>query len=245
MDMRLDNAIIRPNQQTPAYDLGPFAVMAAVSPDLNALCKALYQGRCEARSLAMSRLYPKDSSENVSLVGPMMGAPYAAYLLESLIAWGAKQILFWGWCGAVSPHVHIGDIILPDCAFIDEGTSRHYQDKPADTATASKDMTCRLQEMLRAQGLSFHQGPIWSTDGIFRETPEKVLHFREKGALAVEMEASALFTVGRFRKVAVGAILIVSDELSDLSWQPGFKDRRFRDTRQAICKGLAKLCRTL
>jgi purine-nucleoside phosphorylase len=243
--MHKDDAIIHPRQQAVSYDLGPFAVMAATSPDLNTLQNLLWEGHTKAHPLAMSRLYPNTEQCNVSLVGPMMGAPYAVYLMESLIAWGVRQVFFIGWCGAVSPDIHIGDIIVPDSAFIDEGTSTHYQEKSTIASTPSNEASSIIKKMLQTNHLPFHEGSIWCTDGFFRETPEKVTYFQNKGALAVEMEASALFTVGQFREVDVGALLIVSDELSSLSWQPGFKNTRFRDTRRAICEGLATLCQNL
>jgi len=47
------------------------------------------------------------------VVGPFVGAPYAAMLLETLIAWDVEKIIFFGWCGAISHDVKIGDIIIP------------------------------------------------------------------------------------------------------------------------------------
>jgi hypothetical protein len=49
-------------------------------------------------------------------------------------------------------------------------------------------------------------------------------------------------TVARFRGVAAGAILVVSDELADLTWRPGFRDPRFAAARKAVCEVLSTLC---
>ena len=46
------------------------------------------------------------------------------------------------------------------------------------------------------------------------------------GALAVEMEMSALMGVAKFRSVALAALLVVSDILRPTGWKPGFSDRR-------------------
>jgi uridine phosphorylase len=40
--------------------------------------------------------------------------------------------------------------------------------------------------------------------------------------LGVEMELAALFAFGMARQVAVGALLVVADELSTESWLPRF-----------------------
>ena len=50
------------------------------------------------------------------------------------------------------------------------------------------------------------------------------------------MEVSALWSVARFRGVDLGAILVVSDELSTGSWRPGFKQERFVRARQDACQ---------
>jgi uridine phosphorylase len=173
----------------------------------------------------------------------MMGAPYAVALMETLIAWGARTILFFGWCGAISPEVGIGDIIVPNGAIIDEGTSLHYGGTSGRISDSSADASRQIKQLLSGSGLSYREELVWSTDAPFRETPGKINSARAQGAIAVEMETSALFTVGRHRKVSVGAVLAVSDDLSSLTWKPGFKDKRFRDARRAICEGFAGLCR--
>ena len=61
-------------------------------------------------------------------------------------------------------------------------------------------------------------------------------YFQKKDVLAVEMETSAIFTVGRYRNVEVGGILVVSDELSTFKLQSGFKEKRFKKNRRAVCK---------
>jgi nucleoside phosphorylase len=78
------------------------------------------------------------------------------------------------------------------------------------------------EEALKKQGLPFSKGAVWTTDAIYRETPEKVRTYQGLGVLAVEMEMSALMTVAIYRSVAVAGLLVVSDELSHLRWRPGF-----------------------
>ncbi len=79
----------------------------------------------------------------------------------------------------------------------------------------------------------------------FRETREAVVSFQERGVLAVEMELSALLSVGMFHDVDVSALLVVSDELSSLTWKPGFKSDRFKQGRNDAASIVNKLCREL
>ncbi|MBF0203546.1 MAG: hypothetical protein HQK67_04340 [Desulfamplus sp.] len=81
-------------------------------------------------------------------------------------------------------------------------------------------------------------GKIWTTDAIYRETSKKVAFFRNMGAIAVEMECSALFAVANYRKIDIAAILIVSDELSSSKWKPGFKTAAFKESRKKILNAI-------
>jgi len=137
----------------------------------------------------------------------------------------------------------IGDVIVPNSAIIDEGTSKHYLADNNSPALPSKSALKRIRNALSKKGVNFREGPVWTTDAVYRETREKVEHFQKKDVLAVEMESSALFTVGSFRKVEVGGILVVSDDLSTFEWRRGFSDKRFIENRRAVAEVIHWLCK--
>jgi uridine phosphorylase len=221
------------------------AVLAATEPDLKRLRDGLGFGSDEGRRLHISHLYTvSETLPDTCLAGPLVGAPCAVMIAENLIAWGARSLVFLGWCGALSEAVAIGDLVLPTSAFIDEGTSRHYAADPLESA-ASPSLVQLVAEAVAVQGVRVHPGAVWTTDAPFRETREKVLAFRRQGSLAVEMECSALFTLGTFRAVEVAALLVVSDDLSSLTWTPGFKDPHFARGREAACRIIRRVCRLL
>jgi uridine phosphorylase len=174
-----------------------------------------------------------------------VGAPYAVMVLETLIAWGAQKILFLGWCGSISEKVKIGDIIVATSAIIDEGTSGHYKDNETRTSLPAASMLAALSGALKQNQADFHNGAIWSTDAIYRETCEKVKYFQRQGAIGVEMEISALFTVAKFRGIELAAMAVVSDELASLKWRPGFKMKEFKRGRQAACKVIKNVSRKI
>jgi len=244
--MPVDNAIINPTKWKGSPDIGPFVIMVSSESDLVLLLKRMGMDKKDHTRLMMSKVYRDNDrlSNHTAVAGPFTGAPYAVILLETLIAWGAKKMLFFGWCGAISPGVKIGDIIVPTGAFIDEGTSGHYQEKEEILAQASTDITEEIKTAIKQKGLTFHEGFVWSTDAIYRETREKVEYYQERNALAVEMELSALFTVGQFRNIEIGAILVVSDELSTFEWQPGFGEESFNRSRSSLCEVINSLCCT-
>ncbi|MGE5258078.1 MAG: nucleoside phosphorylase [Hyphomicrobiales bacterium] len=241
----MPDAIIQPRRGRNSPRLGPVAVLAAAEADVKLLRGALGFSADEGRPLHISRLYTaSDRHPGISLAGPLVGAPYAVMLAESLIAWGARQILFLGWCGVLSKPVDIGDVVLPTSALIDEGTSRHYLPDICESFPSAL-LVERLSEICTSDGLVVHKGPVWTTDAPFRETREKVIACQRRGVLAVEMEASGLFSLGAFRRADVAALLVASDDLSDLSWRAGFKDPRFAGGREAAGRIIGKLCEKL
>lgn len=241
-----DDAVVKPVKGKRTPDTGRRAVLVGTSVDLDQLVRSLDLSTRRPHPLFTSRLYvrARNDAEPVSLVGPIVGAPYAVMLLETLVAWGVRHFFFFGWCGAVSPAVKIGDILLPTAAFIDEGTSVHYCDSQ-EAPTVSHPTPASVEKiryMLDPENTRLHAGAVWTTDAIFRETPNKIRRFQAKGALAVDMEMSALFSAAHYRGVEIGGILVVSDELSSLHWLPGFKTEAFASGRSLACEIIKRLC---
>jgi uridine phosphorylase len=230
-------AIVNPVKGKTPPDTGPIAILAATEVDLRLLARLTDLPLVEQRKLYLSKLCVyADDRHRFSVAGPLIGAPYAAMVVESLKVWGVKQILFVGWCGAISDRIKAGDIIVPDSAMVDEGTSGHYCDPSCRVALPARPLVVQVQLALQHHGASFQNGVIWTTDAIFRETVEKVKHYQARGAVAVEMELSAILTVAGFREMEAAAILIVSDDLSDYHWRPGFKTPAFRTSREIACR---------
>jgi len=239
-------AIVRPVKNKHSAGIGPVSVLVATQPDVKILRDLTSLTKEKSRTLFTGKLYigPEETG-CFSVAGPFVGAPYGAMLLETLIEWGARRIIFWGWCGAISKSVQNGDIIIPTGAMIDEGTSKHYQTNQEGISHPSQVMVEAIRTALNNAATDVHEGLIWTTDAVFRETSEKVLFYQSKDVLAVEMELSALFTVAAFHQVDIGGILVVSDELSHLTWKPGFKSKRFKEGRMAAGEAVCSICKEL
>ncbi len=166
--------------------------------------------------------YLEDSGGRVAIAGRFgVGAPAAAVMLEELIAFGSRRFVSIGTAGSLRADLPPGSLVVCDSAFRDEGTSYHYLPGGAPVFP-SEELTAQMRRALEGKGLAYRKGPSWTTDAIYRETPEEVVKFREEGALVVEMEASALFAVARFRGVRIAACFSVSDTLAELAWRPEF-----------------------
>jgi len=244
----LRDAVIEPGGAMTPVNLGPSAVMIATRPDVDLFNKRFVLDGTHSRDLFLSRLRFNDCS-SVAMVGPMLGAPHAVMILETLIAWGVRQVIFWGWCGAVNHCVNTGDILIPTGALADEGTSRHYPDPKSSVAEPclrpSEKILAQIETVCASLPVKTHHGLVWTTDAVYRETGARIRYYQKKDVLAVDMETSALFAVARFRQVDLGAILVVSDELSTLQWNPGFTSSPFKQGRQAACEMVKRLCQTI
>jgi purine-nucleoside phosphorylase len=235
-----EDAIVRPVHSQRSPLLGPVVLLAAGKPDVSRLREGLDVP--DSHPLYMSRIYYNAADQTQpTVVGPIMGAPYAVMLLEVLRAWGVQRGFFIGWCGSIDQRVRIGDLVVPTGAWIDEGTSVHYGQSFGAAAMSNQE----LQEVLRLESqrrcITCHNGLIWTTDAIFRETRTRIKRYQRLGALAVEMELSALLSAASFYDFPLAALLAVSDELFTYHWQVGFKTRAFRQACQTACESLIDL----
>ncbi|MEW5736283.1 MAG: nucleoside phosphorylase [Thermodesulfobacteriota bacterium] len=235
---------------------GPFlrgpAVMVSSGPDLKPMAKALGIPPESSRPFFIGRFY-QDPAVPAVVCGPVMGAPYAVFALEYLMAWGARPLFYLGWCGTLREEIEAGAVIVPPSAYVEEGTSGLYHQEmctgmdPAPSSAADPALSGHLFQVLSGLGANVVSGPVWTTDAIFRETRAKVSAFAGLGAVAVDMETSALFTVARMAGVPLAAALVVSDSVHGGKWTPGFNRKEFLAGRkfavEALCRIVSELTR--
>jgi uridine phosphorylase len=169
--------------------------------------------------------YLEETGGEVAIVGRFgIGAPAAIAMLEELVAFGARSFISIGTAGSLVRTILPGDIILCSGALRDEGTSYHYV-PGGGVALPDESMTDALRGAFEADRVPYETGISWTTDAIYRETLPELESFVKRGAVVVEMEASALFTVARYREVPMAACFTVSDSLTETAWQPEFLSR--------------------
>lgn len=156
------------------------------------------------------------------LAGPVMGAPLSVMALEELGRRGVREVIFVGLAGALGAGLQPGDLYCPETGFSTEGTSAHYP------APLRADATLR-KKILKAGGrIKMTEGPIWSTDAIYRETESLVEKHKALGAVAVDMETTALWAAAAFRGIRLAVLLVISDILDGLSHHKGFHWPEFK-----------------
>ena len=135
-----------------------------------------------------------DGVGEVGIVGCAVGAPFAVLVAEQLFASGCRLLVSVTSAGQITPIGPTPYFVLIDRAVRDEGTSYHYL--PPTTFAEAPDATLlnrAEQVLLGLTGISVHRGPTWTTDAPYRETEAAIASARDLGALAVEMEAAALY----------------------------------------------------
>ena len=150
---------------------------------------------------------------NIAVAGGFgIGAPAAVIVLEELIALGAREFISIGTAGCLQPRCAFGEAVVCTGAIRDEGASHHYA--PAGKfAWPSEPLTTRLTKALTVGGTAPKTGLAWTIDAPYRETVAEARSYQAEGVVCVEMEAAALFSVGRYRGVDVAAAFVISDHL--------------------------------
>ena len=176
-----------------------------------------------------------DKKRAVYLSG--VGAPSAGMLMETLIASGIRKTLMLGYAGSISNRCRIGHLVLPTWGIPEEGTSHHYLESGA-RPEASNDLVQELIEALN--GLRYIQGGVWTTDAPYRETIGKVRECAGMGAVAVEMECTALMSIARYRKADFAAVLVITDEVFEGQWKQGFDSPSVEESVKSVCEAVGK-----
>jgi uridine phosphorylase len=159
----------------------------------------------------------KVNGSEVALFHPGVGAPLAAAFLEELIVLGCKKFIACGGAGVLDSQIAMGHLLVPTSAVRDEGTSYHYL-PPSREVEASPAAVAAIEQTFKKNDCDYLLVKTWSNDGIYRETPGKIIRRKSEGCLAVEMEAAALFAVAKFRGVTIGQILYGGDDVSGVKW---------------------------
>ena len=105
----------------------------------------------------------------------------------------------------------------PAAALRDEGTSYHYLPAARQVRTDPSAVAI-LVGLLEQRGIPHTAATTWTTDGLFRETRERIERRRAEGCVTVEMETAALTAVARFRGARFGQYLYAGDDVSGPEW---------------------------
>ncbi|MDQ5821559.1 MAG: DeoD-type purine-nucleoside phosphorylase [Actinomycetota bacterium] len=147
----------------------------------------------------------------ISVQSTGMGCPTAAIVAEELIQLGVKRLLRVGTCGGLQPHHKLGDLIVALTAVPADSTALHYVGNEPHCPTADWGLIHGAVHAAKELDQPMHVGPIVSSDIFYNSDEGQYERWSKRGVLAVEMEASILFTIAALKGVQAGALLTVSD----------------------------------
>jgi uridine phosphorylase len=179
-----------------------------------------------------------------------MGAPLAVIVLEELAQLGVRTVLRAGTVMTLVPAL-MGKLVVASAGVREEAVSATYL-PPSFPATADLDLLFRLVVTLEERGERYRIGPVASLDGFYtemfaarpereQEVASRLGRLREDGAVAVDMETSAVLAVAARLGVRAGSLCLATVDaqtrakLDDGEREEG--ERRLVDVALAALRG--------
>ncbi|MHA1607505.1 MAG: nucleoside phosphorylase [Candidatus Freyarchaeota archaeon] len=145
----------------------------------------------------------------VSVVPTGIGCPATAVVVEALQMARVRAIVRSDFAGALRRNIRLGDLLVADKAYTGDGTTKHYVKE--GFVEGDRSITQLLSKCASERNIRFHVGHVWTTDALFRETKELLEEAIGLECIGIDMETSALFTVGGIHGIKCGSIMSVSD----------------------------------
>ncbi|MCO6536514.1 MAG: purine-nucleoside phosphorylase [Gilliamella sp.] len=156
--------------------------------------------------------YYKD--KKVSVMGHGMGIPSCSiYTTELIKFYGVENIIRIGSCGAISPNVNLGDVIVGLGACTDSKVNRLRFKDHDFAAIADFDLTCNAVNAAKKLGVNVKVGNLFSADLFYSVEPDMFDVMEKYNILGVEMEAAGIYGVAAEYGAKALAICTVSDHI--------------------------------
>jgi purine-nucleoside phosphorylase len=151
----------------------------------------------------------------VSVQTSGMGTPSLSIVVEELLRLGASRLIRVGTCGGNARGLKTGDLVIATAACPVDGATHTYLHGEAYAPAADFALTRALVDAAAAAGMTARTGLVASVDVFYNTDDDYAQRWRDRGVLAFEMEASALFYLAARSGVQAACALTVSDVLSE------------------------------
>ena len=189
----------------------PRRVLAVGDPARADRVAALLDG---AEEVSRNREYVlhrgRHAGEEIGVISHGVGAAGAAVCFEELCRAGVRRIVRGGTTGGLQPHVLDGHLVVVTGAVRDEGLTDRLV-PPGFPALPTVDLVVAARHAVGRHGARATEGVVLTSDVFY---PHAVLGsnlelWQRAGAVAVEMECSALFVIAALHGVERAAVLAV------------------------------------
>jgi DeoD family purine-nucleoside phosphorylase len=151
----------------------------------------------------------------VSVQTSGMGTPSLSIVAEELLRLGAKRLIRVGTCGGIAEGLKTGDLVIATAACPVDGATATYLHGEPYAPAADFSLTRALVDAAAEEGVEAKTGLVASVDVFYNTDADYAQRWRDRGVLAFEMEASALFFLAARAGVQAACALTVSDVLSE------------------------------
>jgi purine-nucleoside phosphorylase len=150
----------------------------------------------------------------VSVQGSGMGQPSMSIYVHELFAdYDVQSVVRVGSCGALTERLAIRDVVIASGACTDSSVNRIAFEGLDYAPVADFGLLRGAVEAAEQRGTPTHVGLLFSSDSFYPARPELSARMVGYGVLAVEMEASALYTLAAKHGRKALAICTVSDHV--------------------------------
>lgn len=235
----VDEKIVRMILETSPSNINEIVILPALKMVMQKLLQKLEKKR------KYGRVYNGElNGVKVSVIRSLIGAPNAAIAVECLKRCKTKTIIRIDVCGGIG--INIGDILIPDRAYCDDGTSPQYiREHPslANDLESISNPLARFQNLLTGNNTIFISQPniylkdilleegkkffptkvknltnLWTTDALFCESLDFIRALETINIQGIDMESSILFLLGKLYNLKTASILSVTDLPGDLKY---------------------------
>ncbi len=162
-----------------------------------------------------------------------VGGPGAICMFEELAQAGSKTIIRVGTCGGLVEEIDDGDLIISTGVIREDGVSDQLV-PTAFPAFSTPEVVIALQQSAQAHEHRWHRGIVWTKALFFPGVlPAQNEVYRKAGAIAVEMELSALLVMAGLRGISAGGILVADGNPKD-------KTPEYNPHRSIVEEGVGK-----
>jgi purine-nucleoside phosphorylase len=177
--------------------------------------KFLEDAQCYSEVRGMLGFTGTWRGQRVSVQGSGMGQPsLAIYATELFREYDVQSIVRVGSCGGLTEDVAIRDVVIASGACTDSSMNTHRFHGFDYAPVADFHLIRRAYDAAAAiPGTTTHVGLVFSGDSFYSPRSELMAPMVEHGVLAIEMEASALYTLAAAHRRTALAVCTVSDHL--------------------------------
>ncbi|MCD4691128.1 nucleoside phosphorylase [bacterium] len=169
-------AIIEPSEQIKPCDVPEHCVPCFFREVIDELVESgrARETACMKSEMGRHPVYELDvEGKRLAVFQPGITSAFAGAMLEETIAFGCRKFIACGSAGVLDREITFGHVVIPESAVRDDGLSYHYV-PPSREVAAHPEGIAALKTACDKHNIPYLIGKTWTTDGFYRETPQKV-----------------------------------------------------------------------